>query len=153
MEVLIARTLMMHLEHPEKSLEEMIRILKPGGLIMCKEPDNLSGGLAKNFFSVPDLKVEEKILFNKLQLCCHYGRMKLGRGDETIGNQIPHLLAEFGMKEIDIRMNDKVLFMEPPYATEVQKHRLKITKRNVTNRKERLYWIKRMWNPDCGMWI
>lgn len=140
----MCQTLLMHLEHPEGALKEMLRMLKPGGLFMCNEPDNLSGTLAQPFFTGPRLKIEEKLLFTKLQLCCHEGRIKLGRGDESIGNKIPHLLAGLGMKEIDIRMNDKVWFIEPPYESEEQQHRLKMFKKNASDRSERHFWMKRM---------
>ena len=45
----MCQVILMHLEKPKKALEEMVRIVKPGGLIMCNEPDNLSTMLSKPY--------------------------------------------------------------------------------------------------------
>jgi ubiquinone/menaquinone biosynthesis C-methylase UbiE len=138
----MCQTLLMHLEKPEKALEEMIRILKPGGLFMCKEPDNVSVTLTRHFFSAYQFSQEDFFLQAKVHLTINEGRKKLGRGDESIGNKIPHMLSELGMREIDIRMNERVHFLEPPYESEEQKHLLKILRKQHADEKEKKYWIE-----------
>jgi ubiquinone/menaquinone biosynthesis C-methylase UbiE len=138
----MCQTLLMHLEKPKEALKEMIRVLKPGGLFMCKEPDNLSAGLSRQFFSAYEFSHDDFILQAKINLTLHEGRKKLGRGDQSIGNKIPHMLSELGMRGIDIRMNERVHFLEPPYESEEQKQLLKILIKQHTNEKDKKYWIE-----------
>jgi len=44
-DVVTCQTLLIHLKNPEIALKEMIRIAKPGGLIICAEPNNIFEGL------------------------------------------------------------------------------------------------------------
>lgn len=138
----MCQTLLMHLEKPKEAIKEMIRVLKPGGLFMCKEPDNLSASLSRHFFSAYQFGHEDFILYAKICLTANEGRKKLGRGDQSIGNKIPHMLSELGMREIDIRMNERVHFLEPPYETEEQRHLLKMLIKQHTDEKEKKYWTE-----------
>ena len=124
-DIVMCQTLLMHLEFPEKALKEMTRIAKPGGLVVCKEPDNLSSTLAKPFHSLPEFDLDTILLFTKVSLICRQGRLKLGKGDFNMGSRVPHLMKESGLIDIDLRMNDRVFYLEPPYETPLQKHRLK----------------------------
>jgi len=124
-DLVMCQTLLMHLDDPGKALSEMARIARPGGLVVCKEPDNLSGMLARPFNSLPEFDLDVVLLFTKVSLICRKGRIKLGKGDINIGSRVPHLMTEAGLIDVDIRMNDRVFYLEPPYATELQKHRLK----------------------------
>jgi len=141
-DLVMCQTLLMHLERPKEAIEEMIRVLKPGGLFMCKEPDNVSAALSRHFFSAYQFSDKECILQAKIQLTINEGRRKLGRGDQSIGNRVPHILSELGMKEIDIRMNERVHFLEPPYESEEQRHLLQVMKRQLGDEKETRYWIE-----------
>jgi len=117
----MCQTLMMHLEKPRRALSEMIRILKPGGMILCKEPDNLRPVLVRAHSSLPEYEIEELLLFHKFNLIVNEGRIRLGRGDAGIAPKIPHILNELGIEDIDIRCRDRVSFVEPPYKSEREK--------------------------------
>ncbi len=64
-DLVMCQVLLIHLEKPELALAEMVRVAKPGGLIMCKEPDNLSAALAWGYSSTPALDLEEELLLKK----------------------------------------------------------------------------------------
>jgi len=137
----MCQTLLMHLEKPELALAEMIRVAKPGGLIMCNEPDNLSVMLIKPYWSMPELDIEEELLIKKVHLICHKGHIKLGRGDNSIGSKVPAMMKKLGLTEIGARMNDKVHFLLPPYEDARQQHLLKMMKKTQLDEHE--FWMER----------
>jgi ubiquinone/menaquinone biosynthesis C-methylase UbiE len=126
------QTLMIHLAQPEAALHEMVRVLKPGGIITCFEPDNLRPTLIRAASSLPPLDLEQQLLGYRVNYIANQGRIKLGRGDAGIAPSLPHLMTLAGVKDIDIRVRDTVSFMEPPYETERQREA-------VTNMKT--HWV------------
>ena len=118
---IMCQTLMIHLEKPLPALSEMVRVVKPGGLILCKEPDNLRPTLLRAYSSLPEYDIEEQLLVHKVNLIANKGRIKLGRGDSGIAPKIPHMLGELGIDDIDVRVRDRVPFVEPPYKTADQR--------------------------------
>jgi len=122
--LVMCQIVLMHLEYPEKALEEMIRVAKPGGLIFCNEADNLSSSIAVYYDSRPEMSIEEQILLKKVNLIYNRGRIKLGLGDWNNAPKIPHMMKKLGLIDIEIRLNDKVHFLEPPYEGERQQSQL-----------------------------
>ncbi len=127
----MCQTLLMHLKSPERALKEMIRVTKPGGVVMCKEPDNLSAELGARYSSVSTPDIKEQLLDNKTLLIWAEGRKKLGKGDYGIGIKVPKMMADLGLARIDIRANDKVHFLLPPYESPRQKFELEKMKERV----------------------
>lgn len=128
-DLVMCQTLLMHLEKPELALAEMVRAAKPGGLILCQEPDNLAYLSGTHYSSLPELDLEEQLLCAKVAILCNQGRIKLGQGDNSIGNKIPRMMKKLGLAEIGIRLNDRVFYLEPPYEDQVQKHQLEQVKK------------------------
>jgi len=123
-DIAMCQTLLMHLEHPRNALEEMKRIIKPKGKVICFEPDNLSARMTAPYWSLPDTSTEEFLLSRKIFLLANRGRTKLGRGDDGIGCKTPRMMADIGITQIDIRLNDRVHFLQPPYESQFQKDAL-----------------------------
>lgn len=138
----MCQTLLMHLEKPEDALAEMVRIVKPGGLIICIEPDNLSTSLGDSYSSLPKLDIEEELLSKKAYILCNKGSIKLGRGDQSIGNRVAVMMKELGLAEIDARINDKVYFLYPPYDDPRQQAFLRMTKKRILDDVD--FWIGRV---------
>jgi ubiquinone/menaquinone biosynthesis C-methylase UbiE len=142
-DLVMCQTLMIHLEHPERALAEMMRVAKPGGLLMCHEPDNLSVLLEDWVWSLPEQSIEEQLLFKKVALICNKGRIKLGQGDSSIGKKVPFMMNKLGLEEIGIRQNDAVCYVEPPYEGPRQKALLENVKKQWLDENRRNAWMDR----------
>ncbi len=134
----LCQALLMHMERPTEALAEMIRITKPGGSIVCKEPDNLSAAMSVAFWSLPELSIEEIFLSKRVSYLANKGRIKLGRGDNAIALKLPHMMSQLGLTGVEIRINDKIHFLEPPYDSELQQDALaKIKKHHFDDDRRR----------------
>ncbi|UCE27582.1 MAG: methyltransferase domain-containing protein [Candidatus Coatesbacteria bacterium] len=142
-DVAMCQTLLMHLEKPERALAEMARVVKPGGLVFCKEPDNVSSTLARSYSSLPDLSIDEELLDVKVTLVSHKGRIELGRGDNAIGARVPAMMKELGLTDVDVRMNDRVFHLEPPYEGPEQQHRIEMMRKFFIDDEHREYRLSR----------
>ena len=60
----------------------------------------------------------------------------MGRGDKGIAPEIPHMLHELGIDDIDIRVRESVPFMEPPYKTERQQETVKNMKKYLLSEED-----------------
>jgi len=117
----MCQTLMMHLERPIDALAEMKRIVKPGGYVVCFEPDNLSAVMAVPHWSLPEPDIDDFLLSRKIHYLSNKGRMEMGRGDHGIAVKIPRMMYHLGLSDIDIRQNDKVHFLQPPFESQLQR--------------------------------
>ncbi|MCK5787303.1 MAG: methyltransferase domain-containing protein [Candidatus Sabulitectum sp.] len=127
----MCQTLLMHLEFPERALQEMIRVTKPGGLIMCNEPDNLSASTMVADFSENTVTDEYTLQHHRVMMIWVRGRKKLGHGDFSIAVRIPMMMRDLGLIEIDSRCNDTCNFVQPPYETPLQKYRIEMAKKHL----------------------
>jgi len=135
-DVVMCQTLMIHLREPERALAEMIRITKPGGTVVCKEGDNLRAELNRAESSLPRFSKEDEAFLRYINLTAYRGRLKLGLGDWGAGTKIPRMMNRLGLVNLDVRVNDRVFFLHPPYDTPRQKHYLDIVKKHLVNEKE-----------------
>lgn len=115
-DVVTCQTVLMHLEQPMKAMREMVRILRPGGLLVCAEPNNLW-----NYLPMTSLTAEQPIemLVSQFELWLRYhrGKAKLGQGDHTIGDLLPGCFAQAGLTQIEVRLSDRAAAVFPPYQT------------------------------------
>lgn len=142
-DVVICQTLLMHLENPRGALAEMVRVAKPGGLISCHEPDNLSTALAKGDRSIPEFDIDDLLFVSKVDILCNKGRIKLGRGDHSMGSKVPRMMSELGLIDIEARMNDRVQLLLPPYEDDAQQKLLQQVKDNWLDDDKKAYWMER----------
>jgi ubiquinone/menaquinone biosynthesis C-methylase UbiE len=127
-DLVMCQTLLIHLEKPEKALAEMVRVARPGGLVVCNEPDNVSTMLTIRYSSVPELEIEEQLLMARITMIYNQGRIKLGLGDWSIGRKVPRMMKKGGLTDIGIRTNDRAYYLEPPYEGPLQQYHLQWAK-------------------------
>ncbi len=142
-DVIMCQAVLMHLKDPQDAVKEMIRVVRPGGIVMCHEPDNLTAMMAKRFMSLPEFSTDDLLLSFKVALLCNQGRLNLGKGDTNIGVQVLHFMRLEGLTDLDARLNDRTWFLEPPYEGEEQQHRLKIARKNMLDEGHADFWYKR----------
>lgn len=126
----VCQTLLLHLDNPKKAISEMIRITKPGGTVMAIETNNSINSLVTNSFvgnnAIEQLDNVEKTLDNlKYDLLIQKGIVALNEGFISLGDYVPKLFFEAGLKEINVSIVDKACALIPPYDTKEKKARAK----------------------------
>lgn len=118
-DVVTCQTLLMHLARPMDALREMLRILRPGGLLVCVEPNNLWGYLTFTSLTAAEF-VETLVRRFEFWLRYHRGKIAAGQGDHTIGDLLPGWFAEAGLTEIAVYQSDRAAALFPPCDSPAQ---------------------------------
>lgn len=118
-DLVTCQTLLIHVPQPTEVIAEMKRVLKPGGIILCVEPNNLVQSLTRSSISSND-PIDQILDHVKYALLFERGKQQLGQGDNSLGDLVPGLLAQADFENIDVRMSDKAIAMYPPYNTKEQ---------------------------------
>jgi SAM-dependent methyltransferase len=119
-EVVTCQTLLMHLAQPADALREMLRVLRPGGLLVCVEPNNLWNYLAFTSLTAAE-PVEVIVRRFEFWLRYHRGKHAAGLGDHAIGDLLPGYYAQAGLKNILVHQSDRAAALFPPYNAPAQR--------------------------------
>jgi SAM-dependent methyltransferase len=135
-DLVTCQTVLIHMADPDAAIDEMIRVARPGGLILAAEPNNIAGSVILNSLKF-HASVDEIIALVRLQLICERGKAALGEGNNSIGDLVPGLFAGRGLVGVRVYMNDKTNVLLPPYDTPEQRAMLDETS-DTTSRE---FWI------------
>ena len=119
-DVATCQTMLMHLADPLAALKEMLRILRPGGLIVCVEPNNFWNLVAFSSLT-EEVPVETLVARFEFWLRQHRGRLAAGRGNNSFGEFLPGCFAQLELRDIAVHQNDRPAPLFPPYAGPDQK--------------------------------
>ncbi len=118
-DVVTCQTVLMHLAQPLDALRDMIRILRPGGLLVCVEPNNFWNYMAFTSLTANE-SVELLVRRFEFWLRYHRGKIGCGQGDHCIGDLLPGYFAELGLRDIAVHQSDRAASLFPPYETPAQ---------------------------------
>src|SRR5262252_3627682 len=118
-DVVTCQTVLLHLPRPADALREMVRILRPGGQLLCVEPNNLWSCM---YFSslTPSEPVEMIVRRFEFWLRSHRGKIAAGLGNHCIGDFLPGLFAQTGLSDISVHLSDRAISLFPPYDAPAQ---------------------------------
>jgi ubiquinone/menaquinone biosynthesis C-methylase UbiE len=122
-DVATCQTVLMHLTAPMQGVREMMRIVRPGGLVICVEPNNFW-----NYMGFTSLTATEptEVLVRRFEFWLRYHRGKIadGAGDHSIGDLLPGYFAQAGLAEIEVYLSDRAHALFPPYDSPGQRANL-----------------------------
>lgn len=113
------QTVLIHSADPARALAEMVRVTRPGGLVVAVEPNNVSDTLVTP--AALETPVDDVVALVRFQMICERGKAALGEGNNSIGELVPRLFAAQGLREIQVFANDKANALLPPYDSDEQR--------------------------------
>lgn len=110
------QTVLIHIENPLDALREMKRVLKPGGILICAEPNNLSYSAIKDSL-IAEFETDEIIEWFAFGLIKEKGKINLGKGDNSVGDLLTQFFSQLELSEIKAYLSDKANVIIPPYQS------------------------------------
>ncbi len=110
------QTVLIHIQNPLEALKEMKRVLKPNGILFCAEPNNLVAWILKDSISA-NLDIDEIIEWFTYGLIKEKGKIRMGNGDNSIGDLLSGLFCRLGLKDVNAYLSDKANVINPPYES------------------------------------
>lgn len=122
----VCQTVLTHVRDAGQVVGEMARVLKPGGVFMAAE--YTSSGAWTTYDNVNDPWRDDawhKKYF-RIRKSYNRGKQASDRGDERLGLRVPLLATDAGLDVFDLRLNDRVLHVIPPYNHSKQEDYLEL---------------------------
>ncbi len=117
-DITLCQTLLIHVKDPQRVIDEMIRVTKPGGWVLALEPNNLVPNLMFDRYGETDFDVESTLEVLEVKLRIEKGKKRLGEGFNSLGDVLPDLFLKAGLQHTKVWISDKALSIIPPYDTE-----------------------------------
>lgn len=118
-DLVTCQTLLIHVADVAAVVSEMVRVLRPGGLLLVAEPNNLAGQLIAHN-TTADQTVEELVERFEFALTYERGKAALGEGNNSVGDLLPGYFARAGLEDVQTFLNDKTFELVPPYSSPAQ---------------------------------
>lgn len=114
-DLVTCQTVLIHVPDPSAVLAEMLRVCRPGGLVLAVEPNNLANAAVQGTTSagVSSRDLADGWWFH---LVCQRGKQALGLGYNSVGDYVPGMLAALGATDVRVYIGDRATPLFPPYA-------------------------------------
>ena len=124
------QTVLIYVQEPKAVVAEMLRVTRPGGLLLVVEPNNLSQNLVfsdKDFakFVATTESIDEVLQSIRFELIIERGRHAQGHGFNSVGDMVPGYFSELGLDNIQTYLSDKSFALYPPNSTPLQRAMVK----------------------------
>jgi SAM-dependent methyltransferase len=115
-DAVVCQTVLTHVGDAAAVVAQMARVLKPGGVFMAMEYTEV--GVTASYNSDENQNRDESwfAAHFRISRLAIQGKKGLGRGDDTLGVRVPVLATAAGLNVFDVRLNDRVLHVIPPYT-------------------------------------
>jgi ubiquinone/menaquinone biosynthesis C-methylase UbiE len=113
-DVVTCQTVLIHLADPLTGLKEMRRVTRPGGLVICSEPNNLADAAIVSAANVA-LSTADRVVEFRYRLLCETAKQAAGEGNSSLGDQLGWLFQKAGFTDIQSYLSDKAAPLLPPY--------------------------------------
>ena len=127
-DMVMCQTLLIHVPDPQHAFDEMLRVTRPGGLVLAVEPNNL-GGLQRIAARGPDVDPERQLHHLRFHVRCTRGKHALGLGWNNLGVWLPKLFG--ALSDVRYANNDRAWVMAPPYDSAQETSALEDMRRDV----------------------
>ena len=118
-DLVTCQTVLIHAAEVAEVLREMCRVVRPGGTVLVAEPNNLAGQLVRSSLSYQD-DPEALASLIRFYATCEAGKIKLGEGNNSVGDLLPGYFAEVGLQVVGCYLSDKSSPLWPPYSSPEQ---------------------------------
>lgn len=131
-DLVTCQTVLIHVPDPQSVIAEMVRVTKPGGLVLAAEPNNRAGLLVEE---APALDFGSDAPARRLTfyLTCARGKVALGEGDNSVGDRVPGYFAAAGLQFIQTFLSDRTWPLIPPYEGDEQQSIVSLLRRDAEN--------------------
>jgi SAM-dependent methyltransferase len=111
-DLVTCQTLLIHVPDPRATLRELIRVLKPGGLLAAAEPNNLANSLVRDSENFGG-DIDALMASVRFQALCERGKAALGLGNNSVGDLLPGFFHEAGLADLQVYLSDKATLTLP----------------------------------------
>ena len=108
-DIAVCQTLLQHIPNPKRILEKMKNSVADGGKVICVEIDVITAIAAAYYHGIKQSEVINLKNYQKLIEKAENEKDIHGH----IGMKVPVFMQEVGLKNIDVRVNDYVQFINP----------------------------------------
>jgi SAM-dependent methyltransferase len=119
-DLVTCQTVLIHVASPRSAVKEMLRVSRPGGLILVAEPNNRASVVVDTSLTA-DAPLDELLERLRFVLTLERGKIALGEGNNSAGDLLPGLFAEEGIENVQTFMSDCAAALVPPYDTAAQR--------------------------------
>lgn len=107
-DLVTCQTLLMHCSSPERAVNEMVRITRPGGWLLLVEPVNLLNR-AQLFDAIAFLDPADQVKLLELWSEYHLALKESSGMDRDIAASLPRLLIGSGIEQVNVFANDRMM--------------------------------------------